>query len=291
MKSFPIPVRSIGPGSQPTEDDTLAVLDMPRDVNVFEMPRVPERVDPLALTAARDLLQQWHDALRLWDPAAQPRGPQLDLAGTPAAVLTIVNDMLGEGEVVIRIAGDPEWRIQESVFAGFWRCVQLDAAGQVVRDWLEAGPVPVRVGECAREAAGDAPRSVELPPGAMNSPALLAEIGSRRAALRPGDPAGVINLTLLPMSPDDHAVLEQALPVGPVVMISRGFGNCHVSSTLVRDVWRVQYFNSARTLILNTIEIVGMPEAAVAATDDLLDSRERLAELLRWMDESIDEMT
>ncbi len=109
MKSFPIPVRSIGPGSQPTEDDTLAVLDMPRDVSTFQMPRVPERVDPLALAAARDLLQQWHDRLRQWDPAAQPQGPQLDLAGTPAAVLSIVNDMLGEGEVVIRIAGEPEW--------------------------------------------------------------------------------------------------------------------------------------------------------------------------------------
>jgi hydrogenase-1 operon protein HyaF len=289
MKSFPIPLRSIGPGSQPAEDDTLAVLDMPRDVTTFQMPRVPERVDPQALAAARDLLQQWHAALGLWDPAAQPHGPQLELTGTAPAALAIVNDVLGEGEVVIRIAGDCEWRIQESVFPGFWRCVQLDAAGQVLRDWLEAGPVPGVAGERAHAAGGEAPWAVDLPPGAMNSPALLAEIGSRRAAVRPGDPAGVINLTLLPMSPDDHAVLEQALPVGPVVMISRGFGNCHVSSTLVRGVWRVQYFNSARTLILNTIEIVDMPEAAVAAAEDLVESRERLDELLQWMDESIDE--
>lgn len=289
MKSVPIPVRSIGPGSQPTEDDTLAVLDMPRDVATFQMPRVPERVDPQALAAARDLLQRWHAALSLWDPAAQVHGPQLDLGDTAPAVLAIVNDVLGEGEVAIRIAGDPEWRIQESVFPGFWRCLQLDAAGQIVRDWLEAGPVPVVAGECAHAAAGEALRPVEPPPGAMNSPALLAEIGSRRVAARPGDPAGVINLTLLPMTPDDHAVLEQALPVGPVVMISRGFGNCHVSSTLARGVWRVQYFNSARTLILNTIEIVDMPEAAVAAAEDLIDSRERLAELVQWMSESLDE--
>jgi hydrogenase-1 operon protein HyaF len=288
MKSFPIPVRSTGPGSQPTEEDTLAVLDMPREVAAFQMPRVPERADPQALAAARDLLQRWREALSPWDPAAQPHGPQLDLGGTAPAVLAIVNDVLGEGEVAIRIAGDPEWRIQESVFPGFWRCLQLDATGQVVRDWLEAGPVPVVAGERAHAAAGEALRPVDLPPGAMNSPALLAEIRSRRAAARPGDAAGVINLTLLPMSPDDHAVLEQALPVGPVVMISRGFGNCHVSSTLVRGVWRVQYFNSARTLILNTLEIVDMPEAAVAAAEDLVDSRERLAELVQWMGESLD---
>ena len=91
------------------------------------------------------------------------------------------------------------------------------------------------------------------------------------------------------MTPDDHAVLERALPVGPVAMISRGFGNCHVTSTLTRDVWRVQYFNSMNTLILNTLEVVGVPEVALASAEDLADSRERLAELVQWMDESVAE--
>jgi hydrogenase-1 operon protein HyaF len=40
------------------------------------------------------------------------------------------------------------------------------------------------------------------------------------------------------------------------------------------------------TLILNTIEIVDVPEVALAAVEDLADSRERLAELVTWMDES-----
>ena len=70
-------------------------------------------------------------------------------------------------------------------------------------------------------------------------------------------------------------------------MISRGFGNCHVTSTLTRDVWRVQYFNAMNTLILDTLEVVGVPEVALASSEDLADSRERLAELLhgwtsRW---------
>ena len=90
----------------------------------------------------------------------------------------------------------------------------------------------------------------------------------------------MINLTLFPLTPDDHAVLEQALPVGCVAMISRGFGNCHITSTALRDVWRVQYFNSMKTLILNTIEIVDVPAVALAAAEDLADSRERLAELV-----------
>jgi hydrogenase-1 operon protein HyaF len=103
---------------------------------------------------------------------------------------------------------------------------------------------------------------------------------------RPSTPAHVINLTLFPMSPEDHQVLERALPVGPVAIISRGFGHCRISSTLARNVWRVQYFNSMNTLILDTIEIVDVPEVAIAAPEDLADSRARLGELITWMGES-----
>ena len=43
------------------------------------------------------------------------------------------------------------------------------------------------------------------------------------------------------------------------------------------------------TLILNTIEVVDVPEVALASTEDLIDSRERLAELLAWMSDSVAE--
>jgi hydrogenase-1 operon protein HyaF len=120
----------------------------------------------------------------------------------------------------------------------------------------------------------------------MNSPALLREIDQQVAARRNGAPAHVVNLTLLPLTPTDHEVLEQAIAPGPVAIMSRGFGSCRVSSTLVRDVWRVQYFNSMQTMILNTLEVVEVPEAALAAPEDLADSRERLGELVDWMTEA-----
>jgi hydrogenase-1 operon protein HyaF len=47
----------------------------------------------------------------------------------------------------------------------------------------------------------------------------------------------------------------------------------------------VQYFNSMQTLILNTLEVVDVPEVAMAAAEDLADSRQRLRELLDWMAE------
>lgn len=290
MKDFPIPVRAwpvgaTGPGSQPADEAELAVLDMPRDMATFEMPRVPERVPAAVLRGAHDLLAGWLAALQAWDTRQSP-GPVWPLTGVPAPVLDVVNQVLGEGEVAIRVNGQPELRIQESVFSGLWRCVQLGPDGTVAADWLEAGAVPQAVLARAHAAARDGLPDLVPPPGAMNSPALLAEITARLPQVAPGTPAGLINLTLLPMSPDDHTSLQATLPVGPVAMISRGFGNCHVTSTLTRDVWRVQFFNSMQTLILDTLEVVHLPEAAIAAPEDLADSRERLAELVQWLDEA-----
>ena len=172
------------------------------------------------------------------------------------------------------------------MFCGIWRVCELDADGQLCSDWIEAGPLPEIVLEIAHAAAAPGPAPVALPEGAMNSPALLHEIHSQIRDRKPGSAARVINLTLFPMTPEDHRVLEQALPVGPVAMISRGFGNCRITSTLARNVWRVQYFNTMNTLILNTLEVVEAPEVALAAPEDLQDSRERLAELIAWMSES-----
>jgi hydrogenase-1 operon protein HyaF len=89
------------------------------------------------------------------------------------------------------------------------------------------------------------------------------------------------------MSPEDTAHIDRVLDGGSVVILSRGFGNCRISSTAARDVWRVQYFNNMQTLILNTIEVVAIPEVAVAAREDLLETRDRLADLVQWMGDSI----
>jgi hydrogenase-1 operon protein HyaF len=284
-KAFPLPVRVIGPGSQ-SEDEELQYLEMPKGMNTFAMPGVPEAESVDDLKAARDLLAGYCAALGRWDPAAHWQGPRLALAGVPQPVLTIVDQMLGEGEVSIVVTGDRRFRIQESVFAGVWRVCALAEDGTLADDWVEAAPLPQVAVESAHAGASDALPDVALPAGAMNSPALLAEIRAQVATRAPGAAPHVINLTLFPMTPEDHQVMEAALPNGPVAMMSRGFGNCRVTSTRVRGAWRVQYFNSMNTLILNTIEVVDVPEVALAATEDLDDSKARLEELVAWMDES-----
>jgi hydrogenase-1 operon protein HyaF len=286
MNDFPIPVRMVGPGTQPADEEALQYIAMPHEMSTFRMPDVPARADGAALACARDVLAQFLRLVGDWNPAAEPAGPAVDLADVSADVLTLVNQMMGEGEVSIRIAGAPEYRIQESVFTGLWRVCAFDADGRQTADRLEAGALPRVVPAAARAAASPRLADVALPPGAMNSPALLAEIAAQMRERTSGAGAHVVNLTLFPMTPEDHAVLASALPAGPVAIISRGFGNCRVASTLARDVWRVQYYNSVNTLILNTLEIVDVPEVALAAVEDLEDSRTRLAELVEWMAES-----
>jgi hydrogenase-1 operon protein HyaF len=287
MKEFPIPLRSAldvrGPGSQPDEGEGFSYVPFPRDVPTFSMPQLPAGADPSILTAAHRLLAHFVDQM-------DGGRPRVDLVGQSPGVLRLLNESLGEGEVCVRIAGGNGHgagiRIQETVFAGVWREQHLRADGALERDWLQACPVPPVAVERAQRAATTHLPNFELPRGAMNSPALLTEIREQVLRFTAGQPPHVINLTLLPLTAEDQAVLERAAPAGPVAILSRGFGNCRITSTLLRNLWRVQYFNSMQTLILNTLEVVEVPEVAMAAADDLSDSRERMLELLEWMDES-----
>ena len=82
------------------------------------------------------------------------------------------------------------------------------------------------------------------------------------------------------MSPEDQQLLIDVLGRAELVLESGGFGHCRVMATRVRDVWAVQYVNAMGNTILDTIEIGRIPEAAVAASQDLQDSARRLDEIL-----------
>jgi hydrogenase-1 operon protein HyaF len=53
-----------------------------------------------------------------------------------------------------------------------------------------------------------------------------------------------------------------------------------VIATTVRHVWAVQYVNAMGNTILDTLEIGRVPDAVVAASQDLEDSARRLDEIL-----------
>jgi hydrogenase-1 operon protein HyaF len=282
-----IPIRNLM--AQP--DDAVEYMAMPREMNTFEMPRLPEPGPGHDVAGARDVLEAFVAHFDRW-LADGGDLPALDLCGVPPDALRVLNETLGEGEVSGIVDSGDAVRVQETVFSGVWR-EQHFAGGALVHDYLLGGPIPPVLPALASARALPALRVLPLPAGAMNVPALIHELQEAMdvcaAALAAGTepPSRVINLTLLPLSPQDAAHIDAVLDGGAVVILSRGFGNCRISSTAARHVWRVQYFNNMQTLILNTIEVVELPEVAVAAREDLGETRDRLADLVQWMGDSL----
>lgn len=289
MKDFPIPVRSIGPGSQ-DEDETLEYMPMPQGMETFRPPLLPEPEELLGCAGALRALRASLDALALVCRDGGNRS--VDLLGLPAADLQLINQVLGEGEVSALVQPAEEradeaqsgLRVQESVFAGVWRVIDTQG-DRVVADHIELGAIPAALRQAAEQDGGPAlPRwQGGLPPNVQNAPALLAEIEDQLQGWTPERAAHVLNLTLLPMSVEDIGFLDHHLGTGRVLILSRGYGNCRVSNTRRPHCWRIVYYNSQDVVILNTVEISALPEVAQAAPEDLQDSHERLKDVLEWV--------
>ena len=283
----PIPAGAIGPGTQPDESDgaELDYLAMPGEMQTYRQPPLPEPEEVAELTEAMWLLRALQHLLGGYFIGALPQ--VIDLLALDAANLRLVEDSLGEGEVSIRCdLSQPvlqQTTAQETRLAGVWRVRVIDADGQVIRDVLEIADVPGFVRYTAFSGARSAAELPNLPPeGVMNAPGVLAEL-NEYVAMRLSNseaPAHIINLTLLPQSEQDLAFLDAQLGAGNLSILSRGYGNCRITSTGLQDVWWVQFFNSDDKLILNTLEITDVPEAALAAQEDIDDSAARLREIL-----------
>ncbi|MEZ5718827.1 MAG: hydrogenase expression/formation C-terminal domain-containing protein [Burkholderiaceae bacterium] len=77
--------------------------------------------------------------------------------------------------------------------------------------------------------------------------------------------------------------MEEQLGTGRVVILSRSYGNCRISNTRVPNTWRVVYYNSQDAMILNSIEVVDMPEVACAAPRTWSIPQQRLREVMAWV--------
>ena len=284
QRPFPIPlVSAMGPGSQ-IEDEELDYLPMPQGMSTYQPPRLPE---PDALDGHGAAIAVLDQVLAVLQAAIRGESvAPVDLSGLGAADREIVNQALGEGEVGAQVAdgqGSALVQVQESVFAGVWRVIERLPDGGL-QDRIEVGAIPEVLKTCARQDGASGYRlAARLPEGVMNAPTLLQELHDQRQQWRVGQSAHLVNLSLLPLSPADMACLEEQLGTGRVVILSRGYGNCRISSTRVPTTWRVVYYNSQDAMILNSIEVVDMPEVACAAPEDLVDSEQRLREVMAWV--------
>jgi hydrogenase-1 operon protein HyaF len=283
MKPFPIPIVPLGAGAH-SEDETLDYLPMPKDMDAYQPPMLPEPGEAAACAAAQETL---HAVLALLERAArgEPCEP-VSVRALPEADRHLLNQVLGEGEasaIVREQAQGLETSIQESVFAGVWR-LMTRRGDALVDDVIEVGPVPALLRRIAVDDVRPAqPWQGALPPGVQSAPLLAQEIRDQVQHWRPGQPPHVVNLSLLPVTPEDIAFLDHELGTGRVLLLSRGYGNCRITNTLLPNCWRVVYYNSMDTVILNTVEVVDMPEVAMAAPEDLRDSHERLHDVLNYL--------
>jgi hydrogenase-1 operon protein HyaF len=199
---------------------------------------------------------------------------------------SLVNQILGEGEVSISRSGELSAKTQESVLAGVWRTLYFDGDENICFDLLEVANVPHVV------EFGDAPaHGINLDvqgvgPDLANALPILVEIDEHCSRYAGNGVAHSINLSLLPVSQAELEFLDERLGRGPVDILSRAYGRCQIISTMTPNVWWVRYYNSMGTLILNSIEIVNVPEVVAAAAEDLSDSAQRLNEILApyWSD-------
>lgn len=269
---FTLPPSGFGPGSQPDPEGELQYMPMPSGMRVYA-PHIPDAEDTAALAEAMAMLSA---IARACDSVAKGGAAvSFDLATLSSAARKVMADAKGQGEVSMKLGGRPAIMVQEAVFAGVW---MLLAAGL---DLVEVAPVPTLALTRAHlphsPTIGVLARRV---PGLANAPAILAELVDKSLTCRPGTMAHVVNLSLLPHSPEDLVWLSEALGEGAVTILLRGYGNCRVTSCAQAHVWKVQFFNSMDTLILDTYEVCEMPEVAIAAAEDLADSATRIRDVI-----------
>lgn len=282
MKLSDIPVVAIGPGSQPESEDgaQLDYMKMPDGMQVYSAPGLPELDKLTGMAQAREKLIEIQRRLACYQVTEAPC--EFDVSRLDRENRELLDQVLGDGEVSIIYNGQRIARVQESVLAGVWRIHYPGDTGTMARDTIEIGAVPAFVINHTFDYAESRFQldGTTVPEGVFNAPSLLVEIQDQIGSYRPGEEAHVINLSLLPMSPRDLEYLQQQLGVGGVTILSRGYGNCRITSTAMRNVWWVQYFNSMDIMILNTIEVVDVPLVARAAQEDIDDSAERLKEIM-----------
>jgi hydrogenase-1 operon protein HyaF len=285
MNEINIPINVTDSGSQPTQEDgtELDILQLPDEMTPFSMLQIPDADQVQGLDSGMVALSRLDEVLQQQAQVRDIKPEVVDITHLDRENRSLIDQVLGEGEVSMMYQGvDINARVQESAMAGIWRIKYFNHQDETTSDMIEVAQVP-RL--CRRHVFSSASHRVDsqlksIPEGVFNAPPLLAEINDKVAEYRPGSESHVINLTLLPQTEQDLAFLSDRLGEGPLTVLSRGYGNCRITSTAVQNVWWVQYFNSQDNNILNSLEIGDIPAVAVAANEDIQESARRLNEIM-----------
>ena len=267
-------------------EDGPSYIDMPRRMDSYAAPAMPDPDTMRQLDGARETMRWLQAALT----DRQERGQPLlaDLSGLDADSREVIDQVLGEGEVSISVAGQASARVQESVLAGVWRILHLDDKGRVTADLLEVAPYPYVLSVAFEDS-----RPLDMADrgdgaGMANALPILVELGEAVRRYGADGTEHSINFSLLPTTAEELTFIEDRLGRGPVNILSQAYGKCQVIGTATSNVWWVRYYNGMDKLILNSLEVTAVPGVVCAAEEDLRDSAARLQEILApyWQDQA-----
>ncbi len=228
--------------------------------------------DPRTAAAVRGVLEEARNALAA---ARDGRPTAVPIDHLSPAGLTLLAEVLGEGEVKAKVRqSSRDLRVQESVLPGLWRILDGE------REQLEAADVP----SVLRRSIAALPLGVAMPDpapdGTMNVRPVIGELDDAVRAYEADGTEKEINLTLMPMSDVDLLVLDMALGLGPVSIISMGYGDCRIHAGACRHTWSVRFSNTEGKQILHTVQAGDVPVAARATAEDMGESMDRLGDIL-----------
>ena len=111
MKLGDIPVVTIGPGSQPAEQDgaQLEYISMPTDMATYSAPMTPEPEAVESLLGAKAAMDWLQAALDGYRDGAEPL--LANISALDERNRDLVNQILGEGEVSAQYNGDFRARV------------------------------------------------------------------------------------------------------------------------------------------------------------------------------------
>ncbi len=277
----PIPTSLLGAGSQTvTEEDKLAYMEMPTEMSTFDVnSKIYEWDESHDLSQCKAFLEHIHT--KMLNYKVENANLSFVVQGLDEDNLAYLNTLLGEGEVSAIINQKEQTiNIQESIFTGLWRITIVDLENRLISDCIEVGDIPEAVVTLNQHKSSQIFfDSALLPESVINAPAILTELKDKRQEYEVSNILpDAINLTLLPHTEEDLTAINNVLGLGDTVILSRGYGNCRITSTGISAIWWVKYFNSTDNEILSTIEITNIPIVACAAPEDIQDSTERLKE-------------
>ncbi|SFV58859.1 Hydrogenase maturation factor HoxQ [hydrothermal vent metagenome] len=287
MPSIPVPPIPtnflLGAGSQEdSKEDKLEYMEMPTEMSTFGInSKIYEWDESIDLSECKSFLENIYTLMANYK--ISDKNLLFKVEGLNSDNIAYLNDLLGEGEVSAIINNKDEViSIQESIFAGIWR-INIVKNNKLVKDYIEIGDIPSVIVSLNQQLPNKVRfNSALLPENVINAPAILTELEDKRIKHNNLNADNLmleaINLTLLPHTEDDLICINNVLGVGNTVILSRGYGNCRITSTGVSSIWLVKYFNSADNEILSTIEVADIPIVACAAQEDLKDSYKRLKE-------------